>query len=233
MMDKEPGGLFRIKRKLMHLRYKPIRVFCLHHVTNVYDDSMRQNDWLPLDVFKTRILSMQQQGVCFISLVEACHHLQNDLFRFKQYAVLTFDDGYKSFHEVLPWLKEHQLPVCLFINGKYLDGVSYRKDPRECYLTEKELFQLSDTLFEIGSHGWEHKDICNLSESEFMISEQRNLQLLSTHPRFIPFHAFTYGHYRGDSLDILSKLGMTPVFVDGVKNYHNPNGVHRELMQVR
>ena len=224
--------MHKIKRRLLKIRYTPIRVFCLHHVTKEYDDSMLRNDWLQLDVFQRQVLSMQQQGVRFISMTEAFRHLQNDLFRFKRYAVLTFDDGYKSLFEVLPWLKENQIPACLFINGKYLDGVSYRKDPREKYLTKEELFKINDTIFEIGSHGWEHKDIYALTKSIFMTSEQRNLQLLSPHPRFIPFHAFTYGHYRDDSIDVLSKLGMTPVFVDGAKNYRNRNRncIHRELM---
>ena len=144
----------RITKKFLHLRLQPIHVFCMHHVTKTFDvDSMNACDWMQIDAFKDKLLTMTQDGVEFISLSDAYRHMCHDWIRCRKYAVITFDDGYASLKEILPWLEEQMIPVTLFINGKYLDGKSYRKTPQEQYLTEKELFALSSPLIEIGKSG--------------------------------------------------------------------------------
>ena len=93
-----------IKRQLLKLRLQPIRVFCLHHVCKTYDGiTMYQGDWMQIDEFKQKVLRMRQDGVEFISLTDAYNKITNDKFRNHKYAVLTFDDGYASLKEILPW----------------------------------------------------------------------------------------------------------------------------------
>ena len=177
----------KIKRKWMKLRLQPIRVFCLHHVCETYDaDVMNACDWIALDVFKIKVQTLQQNGVEFISLSKAHKHITKDKIRCKKYAVLTFDDGYASLKEILPWLFENNIPVTLFVNGKYLDGKSYRNTSKEQYLTQEELFALTTPLVEIGSHGWEHVDANKMTVAEFASSVQQNIELLSAHPRYMP-----------------------------------------------
>ena len=120
----------------MKLRLQPIRVFCLHHVCAKFDvESMNACDWMEIEEFKQHVAALQKNGVKFISLKDAYHHICEDKVRCKKYAVLTFDDGYASLKEILPWLEKQMIPATLFINGKYLDGKSYRKNPKERYLT--------------------------------------------------------------------------------------------------
>ena len=127
--------LKKLQRKWMKLRLQPIRVFCLHHVCEQFDsDAMYACDWMALDEFKQKIIALRRQGYQFISLTDAYEYLKKDWFRQKKYAVLTFDDGYKSLKDVLPWLEEQNIPATLFINGKYLDGMSYRITDKEEYL---------------------------------------------------------------------------------------------------
>ncbi len=219
----------KIQRKWMKICLQPIRVFCLHHVCEQFDaDAMNIGDWMALDEFKRKINALHDQGYEFISLAEAYEHLQNDYIRLKKYAVLTFDDGYKSLWEVLSWLEEQQIPSALFINGKYLDGKSYRNKPTECYLNQDELFALSLPLVEIGSHGYEHADASKMSEEDFQKHINMNIQLLQKHPNYVPFHAYTWGRYKKQTNDILKNLCVTPVYVDGMKNYNEPNCIHRE-----
>ena len=112
--------LQKLQRKWMKLRLQPIRVFCLHHACEQFDaEAMYPCDWMALDELKQKIIALRNQGYQFISLTKAYHHLKKDYFRRKKYAVLTFDDGYKSLKEVLPWLEEQKIPATLFINGKY------------------------------------------------------------------------------------------------------------------
>lgn len=167
--------LDKIQCKWMKLRLQPIRVFCLYHVCEQFDaDAMCECDWMALDEFKQKINALRSQGYQFISLSEAYNHLKKDWFRCNKYVVLTFDDGYKSLTEVLPWLEE-KIPATLFINGKYLDARSYRDNPKERYLTYDELFSLTSSLIEGSHHGWEHVAANEMSEAELIDSMQKNV----------------------------------------------------------
>lgn len=221
----------RISRKMTKLRLRPIRVFCLHHVCERFDtESMNQGDWVQIDQFKSKVQAMRQEGVEFISLTETYRHISNDWFRYRKYAALTFDDGYASLKEILPWLKEQKIPVTLFINGKYLDGKSYRKNPNERYLTKDELFALTSPLIEIGSHGWEHIRVTEMTSEEFEESVEKNIKLLSTHPNYIPFWAYTYGSHTANTDTYLHQQSLIPIYIDGMKNYNEKQIIHRELL---
>lgn len=223
--------MHKLCRKWMKLRLQPIRVFCLHHVCEHFDaNAMYACDWMALDEFKQKINELRKQGYQFISLTEAYNHLKKDYFRRKKYAVLTFDDGYKSLNEVLPWLEEKKIPATLFINGKYLDGKSYRETPNEQYLLYGELFALTSPLIEIGHHGWDHKSAKEMSQEELVDSLQKNIEILSSHPRYIPFWAYTYGIHNQNSDFTLSNNGMTLVLVNGGKNYKWKGCIARELV---
>jgi peptidoglycan/xylan/chitin deacetylase (PgdA/CDA1 family) len=214
----------------MKLRLEPIRVFCLHHACEQFDaEAMYPCDWVAMDEFKKKIIALRSQGYQFISLTDAYEYLKKDWFRRNKYAVLTFDDGYKSLKEVLPWLEEQKIPATLFINGKYLDGKSYRETPNEHYLTYDELFALTSPLLEIGHHGWEHTAATEMTDEELLESLQKNMEVLSAHPRYIPFWAYTYGIHNQTSDVTLSNNGMTLVLVDGGKNYKWKGCIDREL----
>lgn len=222
----------KLVRKWTKLRLQPIRVFCLHHVCEQFDaDAMYVCDWMALDEFKQKINTLRNSGYQFISLTEAYHYLKKDYFRRKRYAVLTFDDGYKSLKEVLPWIEEQQIPVTLFINGKYLDGKSCRETPREQYLTYEELFTLTSPLIEIGHHGWEHTAADNMTKDEFTESLQKNIEILSAHPRYIPFWAYTWGRRTQNTDLILFKNNLMPIVITGGKNYSFQGNIDREILK--
>lgn len=223
--------LQKLRREWIKLRLQPIRVFCLHHVCEHFDvESMYLCDWMELDEFKQNINSLRRRGYQFISLADAYNHLTKDLFRRKKYAVLTFDDGYQSLLEVLPWLEEQNIPATLFINGKYLDGASYRETPKEQYLTYDELFALNSPLIEIGHHGWEHTDATMMTKDELSESMLKNIEILSSHPRYIPFWAYTYGKHSNENDIILIQNDLIPVLIAGNKNYQWMGGIDRELL---
>ena len=223
--------LKKIRRNWMKLRLQPIRVFCLHHVCEHFDaDTMYACDWMALDEFKQKIIALRNQGYQFISLTEAYEHLKKDRFRYKKYAVLTFDDGYKSLLEILPWLEEQQIPCALFVNGKYLDGQSYRETPKEKYLTYDELFTLTSPLIEIGHHGWEHTAADTMSNDELIESLFKNEKILSTHPRYIPFLAYTWGRHTIENDKVLLENLIIPVRIEGNKTYKWIGTIDREIL---
>lgn len=222
----------KIQRKWMKIRLQPIRVFCLHHVCAVFDaGTMTKSDWMQIDEFKHRVLAMLQEGVKFISLTDAYRHICEDKIRCKKYAVLTFDDGYASLKEIQPWLEEQKIPMTLFINGKYLDGKSYRKNPKERYLTKEELWDLTSPLIEIGNHGWEHTNALEISAHEFEHSIAKNIEFLHTHPRYILFYAYTWGKHTKATDAYLLSQGIMPIYIDGIANYNDSTVIHRELIK--
>lgn len=215
----------------MKMRLQPIRVYCLHHVCATFDaDSMNACDFTQIDEFKSKVLAMQQNGVEFIRITEAYRHICEDYIRCKKYAVLTFDDGYTSLNEILPWLKEQQIPCTLFINGKYLDGKSYRKNPKERYLSKDELFAMTSPLIEIGHHGWEHIRVSELSETAFVDSLNRNLSLLSAYSNYVPFWAYTYGNHTQFTDTYLRQQNIIPIYIDGIENFNDKHIIHRQLL---
>ena len=223
----------RLSRWWKKKRLQPIHIYCIHHVCAEFDaDSMYACDWMPINEFKKKVHTMQQDGVEFISIADAYRHIREDNVRCKRYAVLTFDDGYASLKEILPWLEEQKIPVTLFINGKYLDGKSYRETSKEKYLTKNELFALTSPLIEIANHGWEHKRINKMTMDEFIDSVEKNVELLSTHPNYIPFWAYTYGTYTNKSNAELLAHHLTLVYVNGEANTYYKGYLDRELLNV-
>ena len=215
----------------MRLRLQPIRVFCLHHVCAKLDvEYMNDYDWMQIDEFKHKVKTMQQEGIEFISLTKVYEHLNNDKFRILRYVALTFDDGWASVKEILPWLEEQHIPVTLFINGKYTDGQSYRRKPKEQYMTLDEIFQLTSPLIEIGSHGWKHVKASELDMIEFEKSVGLNDNLLGTHPNYVHFWAYPYGAHSIETDIIIKSKGYIPVYMDGRTNIYNQNIIHRESL---
>lgn len=224
----------KIRRRWIKLRLQPIRVFCIHHVSDTFDEStMHKGDWMETNAFKRSIFNLQQRGYTFISLTEAYEKMQQDLFRCPKYAVLTADDGWASLRNILPWLHEQKIPITLFLNPGYLDGKHFRDRETEKYLTEKEVQQLHEQypLVTVGSHGWEHHDTAKQSIEEFENSVSRSAAYLQNLPNYIPFFAYTWG-IRYQKVDaVLHKAHLTPVLIDGYTNYNDINFIHRETLQ--
>lgn len=175
--------------------------------------------------------TQRKAGLEFISLKDAYRHICKDWIRCKKYAVLAFDEGYSSLKEVLPWLEEQHIPATLFIYGKYLDGKSYRKNPKEEYLTKEELWALTNPLIEIGSHSWEHVRVTEQTDQEFEKSVASNVNLLNEHSNYVSFWAYTYGAH-SDKTDVyLQGKQIVPVYIDGGKNYNDAKVIHRELLK--
>ena len=219
-----------IQRFWKKLRLQPIRVFCFHQVSDVFDpESMWECDWMSTVDFKTKINDLQQEYT-FISLPEAYEKLKHDTFRCNKYAVLTADDGSKTIECILPWLHEQHIPLTMFLNGSYLDGKTYRESPAERYYTKEELMHLNLDNVTFGHHSWNHKDLRLLTMEDFESSIRQNTAILADIPNLIPFWAYPYGTHSVQSDALLKEIGLVPLYMDGQVNYNYANGIHRELL---
>ena len=242
----------RLHRKFMHFRLQPIRVFCFHHVSKVFDPmTMWKEDWTQLDSLKEMLLRQRNEGVEFISLPLAHEKLKHDWFRRKKYAVLTADDGYKSVLSIIPWLTEENIPITLFINTHYLDGKSWSDSNSELaqgiitnrgaksgdeklniYLSEEELHQLSQNpMVTLGMHGHEHTDFVRSTEEEFVKDVTTCQDLLSAYKHSIPYFAYPWGHNNAWLDEQLRKLGIVPVLINKALNYDNTNYINRTAVE--
>lgn len=222
----------RLKLKWKHVLFSPIRVFVFHQVSEQFDEqSMWACDWTEINQFKEHIRLLQNEYT-FISLHEAYFRLQNDWSCKNKFAVLTADDGWRSILNVLPWLCEQQIPITLFLNPRYLDGIHKQERETEKLLSLNDISNILDSYpnVSIASHGWNHKSCKEMSDEEFEEDVIRSNDALSSFKRFIPFYAFTFGKYNDSQLDILQKHQLIPVLVDGMKNHKGTKVIHRECI---
>lgn len=217
-------------RKMMKLRLQPIRVFCFHQVSNVYDvNTMWENDWMQIDEFKKKIILMHNNGVKYISLTDAYLHISKDKLRKQRYAVITFDDGWVSLQNIIPWLVAQRIPITLFLNPAYL----LNEDKREkgISLNQAELDKLlqgGKGLIQIASHGWNHALCTDLDKLHFEENVDKSVAFLSKYDEYIPYFAYPCGRHTATQDVILQAKGITPVYCDGMKNYNDKSVIHRE-----
>lgn len=88
---------------------------------------------------------------------------------------LTFDDGYQSLYDtVLPVLSEHNINATVYLNTDWiskegekrrLSDVSLGHYPQEAFLTWQEVHTLYQAGWEIGSHGMNHYNFTQVTDS--------------------------------------------------------------------
>ncbi len=235
----------RIKRKWTKFLLQPIRVFCFHHVSETYHPlTMWECDWTQTELLKRNIQNLKEQGYTFISLSDAQKKLKHDWFRHEKYAVLTADDGFKSLLNILPWLKERNIPITLFVNPKYimedrigenmqnrLDQSKTKVSSDEIYLKMNDIESMHSPLITFAYHGYEHMDEWKIDERVFTQNLTQCIETMQRDfPNVIPFYAHTYGHAKREYDVILYKQGLTPVYVSGNCNYKDALHIDRELI---
>ena len=241
--------LHRIQRKLLKTRLHPIRVFVVHNVCDTYSTIVGPRaDWVSTDDFHHSIEQLQKRYT-FISIEDALHHIRHDVVRMQDYAVLTADDGYRSVFLQLPWLIEHNVPVSLYINPKYLDGVSYSEhlwsfvhnaNPNLTesefvtgrYMTSAELQSITSSLVSIGLHGYEHINNARLSANAFREYIEKTIAAIKPYSDVIPFHAYPWGYSSEETDKVLHELNICPLRADGLYNINDDSQIHREYLPI-
>lgn len=240
------SGIFqKIEKKFLRLRLQPIRVFVIHTVTPRYSpEAGFPDDWMSLDDFAHNLKELKKEYT-FISPEEACRHLKKDVVRVKKYAVLTSDDGYRSLLDVVAITDREKVPLTLFLNAKYADGVSYsphlwqyiqqntnlteEEFVKARYLTAEDIRTIAASQYVIlASHGYEHTDYSQMNEAQVKRDLQMNREAISTWGAFHPFHAYAWGLCSRVTDKVLENMGVIPCRADGQKNYNDATQLHRE-----
>lgn len=230
------------------MRLQPIRVFCMHQTSEIYDPDVYCNlDWIPLSFLKDFVRTLQNEGYKFISLTEAYRHVQSDYIRTHKYAVLTADDGLLCQLDLIPWLEQQHIPMTMFVNVKNLDGktcghpmINYFKIENEqqerlhaskLYCTKEQLFAITSPILSIGMHGVTHDRVTSMSQDEFLTQLKECQETLSSHPNYIPYFAFPHGAHNIDTDECLWRENVVPVLAGGGVNYNDAHYVYREIFE--
>lgn len=237
--------LNKIKKKYETLHLRSIRIFCIHNVSDCFDaDSMWPCDWIQIGVFKRTVLELQKQYT-FISLTEAQRHLHRDIIRIRKYAVLTADDGFASLKNIMPWLEKRQIPITLFINPIVWDGKTIGQNlkslpistennwAKDVYLLPEDLKAFQSPLVTFGYHGFEHINESVETYETFAANFEKCRKAMEILDNVVPFYAHTYGRTTKQNDEYLIKQRITPVYVNGGKNYNQWRNIDRELLPVQ
>ena len=126
--------LKKIRNRIKKLWYKPIPIFIFHQVSKEFNPLVdKQSNWTSFNMFVKNIEVLQRKYT-FISLEDAAFRLKKKCFRWRYYAVITFDDGYLSILEALNYLQNKRIPYTLFLNSAYFDKKSFSSVNAEIYV---------------------------------------------------------------------------------------------------
>ena len=114
----------------------------------------------------------------------------------KSEIAITFDDAYESFKKALPILKKLNIPVALFVTGKFDKTKASKLDSRKPLLKEAELLKLNYDNLTFGYHTANHDDLRSLTEEEieFEINHSKKATELKLGKK-LNYFAYPFGFY--------------------------------------
>lgn len=134
-----------------------------------------------IDNFEKQMDFLKRSGARVISL--------NDFFNFKSNTsksrsfLITFDDGFKDvFLNALPILKKYDFPAVIFINpsllGKRSEFATREEDRKREICSLSDLYKLEENGVSIANHGYSHRQLSDLGESEIILEYKNALSFI-------------------------------------------------------
>lgn len=158
-----------------------------------------------IDDFEKHLAYLTENNFQVLSFSEAMKYLKSNESARKT-AVITIDDGYKSFYKSgLPLLKKYGTPATLFINTKTVGAGDY--------MNWDQLIEAKQNNIEIGNHTHSHDFFLNESESlryeKFKREIKKSQTIISEHLGITPkVFSYPYGEFDGRMKDIVKKEGF-------------------------
>ena len=165
------------------------------------DDRYPSTNISPND-FEQHLRYLKENNFQVLTLSDAIKYLSSDE-PVKKTAVITIDDGYKSFYEKgLPLLKKYNLPATLFINTSTVAGGDY--------MNWDQLNETSKSNIEIGNHTDTHAYFLNEDKGTryktFEGEIKRSQQIISEKLKVTPkVFAYPYGEFDGEMKNIVKQ----------------------------
>lgn len=180
---------------------KEVVCFVYHRV----GDSRYPTTNITVDDFEAHLNYLVKNGFHVVTLSEALTYIDSDQPERKT-AVITVDDGYKSFFKYgLPLLKKYDLPATLFVNTETVGAGDYM-DWSQLQLAIK-------AGLELGNHTHSHQYFLNLPDAarEQILSEEieKSQNLIKEHLGVIPtLFSFPYGEFDNKMKEVVREAGF-------------------------
>jgi len=181
-------------------------VFIYHR----FGESRYPSTNISLKVFEQQLALLQKRDVQVLALGEVAERLKTGRPLPEHCAVLTVDDGFRSFLlRAMPLLRRYGYPVTLFINTDAVGGRNY--------LNWSELQALSAEGVEIGSHTASHPHMVNhlAGESDaawlsrVTVDLERAKHAFAAHLSQLPdLFAYPYGEYSPQVQKLVHEAGF-------------------------
>lgn len=121
-----------------------------------------------LDHFRAHLQLLKDQGIPVMNFTDAIEFLETDQTEYRRVAVITIDDGYRSFYQNgLPLLEAYDLTATLFINTESVGGADY--------MDWEQLKDAGARGIEIGNHSQSHAYFLNQPEGVRYVNFQKEL----------------------------------------------------------
>jgi len=170
-----------------------------------FGDSRYPTTNVSLKDFEAHLAYLVNNNFQVLSFSAAMAYLQSDEPE-KKTAVITIDDGYKSFFKNgLPLVKKYGLPATLFINTKTVGGGDY--------MNWAELEEATKSNIEIGNHTHSHDYFLNESVPSRYKTFKQEIELsqsiISEHLRLLPqVFSYPYGEFDVEMKNIVKRAGF-------------------------
>ncbi len=180
---------------------KKITSFIYHR----FGDDRYPSTNISIAKFKAQLNYFKEENFLILNFSDAIAYLHDDRPT-QKVAIITIDDGFKSFYENgLPLLEAFGFPATLFINTETVGGASY--------MTWEELKDAQARGIEIGNHTHSHAYFLNLpieSRYDLFRSEIRECQdLVTAHLGVSPrVFAYPYGEFDQRMKNIVAEFGF-------------------------
>jgi len=191
----------REKQASINQEEKTVVCFVYHR----FGDKRYPSTDVPISDFENHLRYLKKNQFQVLTLSNALNYLKSNE-PVQKTAVITIDDGYKSFFENgWPLLKKYKMPATLFINTKTVGAADF--------MSWEQLKNLKDGGVEIGNHTHSHDFFLNQSESiryeTFEKEIKESQQIIKEHLDFTP-RAFTfpYGEFDERMKMIVKDLGF-------------------------
>lgn len=170
-----------------------------------FGDSRYPSTNISLKDFEVHLSYLKTNNFQVLNLSDAIQYLKsNEAVR--KTAVITIDDGYKSFvRNGLPLLKKYGMPATLFINTETIGGGDY--------MDWNELQTAADNKIEIGNHTHSHAYFLNESETTRSVSLKKEIErsqsIIKEHLDITPkVFSYPYGEYDSAMKLLVAEIGF-------------------------
>lgn len=159
---------------------------------------------ISLSDFEAHLEYLKNNGFSILTFGDAIDYVKGNGEE-KKVAVISIDDGYKSFIENgWPLLKEYQAPATVFINSETVGSSSY--------MDWTDIKQLLSEGIEIGNHTHSHDYFLNLDSNRYKSFKSNVMtcqQEIKLNTGYTPkVFAYPYGEYDNEMKGIIRELGF-------------------------